>query len=87
MISTFIKLPFVINIFVWSISKWLLKTGFTVHQGFYFFHLNEKTLSHLPCTNQWKDTSQHPHVLRQMTLVLIGSDVIVACLILMCSET
>ena len=27
---TFIKLPFVINIFVLSISKWPVKTGFTV---------------------------------------------------------
>ena len=29
--STFIKLPFVINIFVLSIFEWPLKTGFTVH--------------------------------------------------------
>ena len=29
-LSTFIKLPFVINIFVLSIFEWLLKTGFTV---------------------------------------------------------
>ena len=29
-LSTFIKLPFVINIPVLSISEWLLKTGFTV---------------------------------------------------------
>ena len=29
-LSTFIKLPFVIKIFVLSIFKWLLKTGFTV---------------------------------------------------------
>ena len=28
---TFIKLPFVIKIFVWSIFEWPLKTGFTVH--------------------------------------------------------
>ena len=28
--STFIKLPFVIKIFVLSIFEWLLKTGFTV---------------------------------------------------------
>ena len=27
---TFIKLPFVIKIFVWSIFEWPLKTGFTV---------------------------------------------------------
>ena len=30
-LSTFIKLPFVIKIFVLSISEWLLKTGFTVY--------------------------------------------------------
>ena len=30
-LSTFIKLPFVIKIFVLSISEWPLKTGFTVH--------------------------------------------------------
>ena len=29
-LSTFIKLPFVIKIFVLSIFKWRLKTGFTV---------------------------------------------------------
>ena len=29
-LTTFIKLPFVINIFVLSIFEWLLKTGFTV---------------------------------------------------------
>ena len=29
-LSTFIKLSFVINIFVLSIFEWLLKTGFTV---------------------------------------------------------
>ena len=31
-LSTFIKLPFVIKIFVLSIFEWLLKTGFTVHK-------------------------------------------------------
>ena len=30
-LSTFIKLPFVIKIFVLSIFKWRIKTGFTVH--------------------------------------------------------
>ena len=30
-LSTFIKLPFVIKIFVLSIFEWLLKTGFTVY--------------------------------------------------------
>ena len=30
MLSTFIKLPFVIKIFVLSIFEWPLKTGFTV---------------------------------------------------------
>ena len=33
-LSTFIKLPFSIKIFVLSIFKWLLKTGFTVLQKF-----------------------------------------------------
>ena len=30
-LSTFIKLPFVIKIFVFSIFEWPLKTGFTVY--------------------------------------------------------
>ena len=30
-LSTFIKLPFAINIFVLSIFEWLVKTGFTVY--------------------------------------------------------
>ena len=34
-LSTFIKLPFVINIFVLSIFEWPLKTGFTVFISFY----------------------------------------------------
>ena len=33
-LSTFIKLPFVIKIFVLSIFKWLLKTGFTISDIF-----------------------------------------------------
>ena len=33
-LSTFIKLPFVIKIFVLSIFEWPLKTGFTVHNSF-----------------------------------------------------
>ena len=33
-LSTFIKLPFVITIFVLSIFEWLLKTGFTVQEVF-----------------------------------------------------
>ena len=31
-LSTFIKLPFIINIFVLSIFEWPFYTGFTVHQ-------------------------------------------------------
>ena len=31
-LSTFIKLPFAIKIFVLSIFEWLLKTGFTVSE-------------------------------------------------------
>ena len=30
-LSTFIKLPFVIKMFVWSIFEWSLMTGFTVN--------------------------------------------------------
>ena len=30
-LSTFIKIPIVIKIFVFSISEWLFYTGFTVH--------------------------------------------------------
>ena len=32
-LSTFIKLPFVIKSFVFSIFEWLLKAGFTVYRG------------------------------------------------------
>ena len=32
-LSTFIKLSFVIKIFVLSIFEWLLKTGFTAHEN------------------------------------------------------
>ena len=32
-LSTFIKLPFVIKIFVLSIFEWPLKTGFTVDES------------------------------------------------------
>ena len=35
-LSTFIKLPFVINIFDLSIFEWPLKTGFTVYFVIYF---------------------------------------------------
>ena len=35
-LSTFIKLPFVIKIFVLSIFEWLLKTGFTVYPNLYY---------------------------------------------------
>ena len=38
-LSTFIKLPFVIKIFVLSIFEWLLKTGFTE----IFHHIPKKT--------------------------------------------
>ena len=34
-LSTFIKLPFVIKVFVLSILKWPLKTGFTVNYSLY----------------------------------------------------
>ena len=33
LLSTFIKLPFVIKIFVLSIFEWPLKTGFTVDES------------------------------------------------------
>ena len=35
-LSTFIKLPFAIKIFVLSIFEWPLKTGFTVHEFVYY---------------------------------------------------
>ena len=35
-LSTFIKLPFVIKIFVFSIFEWPLKTGFAVYNQFVF---------------------------------------------------
>ena len=31
--STFIKLPFVIKIIVWSIFEWPLKTGFAIYKS------------------------------------------------------
>ena len=37
---TFIKLPFSIKTFVFSIFKWPLKTGFTVHAS----HFTDKTI-------------------------------------------
>ena len=46
-LSTFIKLPFVIKIFVLSIFEWPLKTGFTV-LPFKFFCLDN---SHIPVLN------------------------------------
>ena len=32
-LSTFIELPFVIKVFVFSIIEWLVYTGFTVDEG------------------------------------------------------
>ena len=43
-LSTFIKLPFVIKIFVLSIFEWLLKTGFTVHVSLNLCNDNGQTL-------------------------------------------
>ena len=37
-LSTFIKLPFVIKIFVLSIFEWPLKTGLTVYDSFLSAH-------------------------------------------------
>ena len=47
-LSNFIKLPFVIKIFVLSIFEWLLKTGFTVQEAIHVY-LNkfEKAFTHL----------------------------------------
>ena len=39
---TFIKLPFVINIFILSIFEWPLKTGFTVYLMSFRLHFKEK---------------------------------------------
>ena len=42
-LSTSIKLPFVIKIFIWSIFEWPLKTGFTVflcESGLYAVKIN-----------------------------------------------
>ena len=38
-LSTFIKLPFVIKIFVLPIFEWPLKTGFTVDRTVYGLHM------------------------------------------------
>ena len=48
-ISTFIKLPFVIKIFVLSIFEWPLKTGFTMQNLWFYLntymrHLHIQTL-------------------------------------------
>ena len=38
-LSTFTKLPFVIKIFVLSVFKWPLKTGFRARPVFLFFYV------------------------------------------------
>ena len=43
--STFIKLPFVIKIFILSIFEWMLKTGFTV--GIFIFSFHAVTVCHM----------------------------------------
>ena len=48
-LSSFIKLPFDIKIFVLSILEWLFKTGFTV-VGYYFFSSKNLILSPLITT-------------------------------------
>ena len=46
-LSTFIKLPFVIKIFVLSIFEWPLKTGFTVQAELCHFYLGMHQASRL----------------------------------------
>ena len=47
-LPTFIKLPFVIKIFVLSIFEWPLKTGFTVvEEKLYRSHLKSHELVHI----------------------------------------
>ena len=46
-LSTFIKLPFVIKILVLSIFEWQLKTGFTVRNLNSFHHYNSQNFCHI----------------------------------------
>ena len=49
-LSTFIKLPFVIKIFVSSIFEWLFYTGFTISVKDFLFSMqnaNQETWIHL----------------------------------------
>ena len=43
-LSTFIKLPFVINIFILSIFEWSLKTGFPVISFVHFPRVKQQTV-------------------------------------------
>ena len=44
---TFIKLPFVIKVFVLSIFEWLLKTGFTVYDDQFMQNLEAIFISEI----------------------------------------
>ena len=59
-LSTFIKLPFVIKIFVLSIFEWPFYTGFTVH-------LHEHLKRLLCICNKYKTS----HVLAHLTFFLV----------------
>ena len=54
MLSTFIKLPFVIKIFLLSIFEWPLKTDFTVFQDIPHFW-GKRYLSGGVLNLKWKD--------------------------------
>ena len=60
-LSTFIKLPSVIKIFVLSIFEWPLKTGFTAHQQFAFFcsaiYLKDQTIVYFLKSILWRKNS------------------------------
>ena len=53
-LSTFIKLPFVIKIFVLSIFEWSLKTGFTVISSLYKFLMSTTKFGNDICSSLLK---------------------------------
>ena len=73
-LSTFIKLPIVIKIFVLSIFEWPLKTGFTV-QHFSYFHKNLDLLMRFRYESQMRINflnmfAQQPSVVRYLIFCL-----------------
>ena len=70
-LATFIKLPFVTKIFVWSIFEWPLKTGFTVHKNI----KHENGLLHLHTRIPWKRCHAWQGPLQQWVLEDYPNDI------------